>query len=262
MAKTPEHAARPGRGGRFGAVGAVLSAAVVTLALAGCSAGGADGAGSAPSTAAPPSAASQKTGGSLRDKISRGLVQAGRADKASLVRQPQVSQYTEVKAPVLDPWKVYRFDTVPDAAGSFHVAIGPRERVFYLTESPKQFTALTGAVAMRVASGDTAVDLARLYVETTRSMREYSTIVTSVDDLEVAGDLTAAQRKSLAAAERRLRPLLAEPTAVRSGQGYAVTLYVQRGAVVEKRTIAVSATGEITDRATPIVKDVPAPASV
>lgn len=262
MAKTPEYGARPRRGRRLGTAGAVLGAAVVAMALTGCSGGESGEATVGTKATSSPAEAPRATGGSLRDKVSRGLIEAGRADKASLARQPQVSQYTEVEAPLLNDWKIYRFDTVPDAAGSFHVAIGPRERVFYLTENPKGFTQLTGAVSMRVASGDTAVDLARLYVETTRSMKEYSTIVTSVDDLEVADGLTARQKRSLATAERRLKPVLGAPAAAKSGDGYAVTLYVQRGPVVEKHTISVSATGEMSDRATRVVKDIPAPTTV
>lgn len=262
MARTPEHGARPRRGRRLGTAGAVLGAAVVVMALTGCSTGEAGDATVGSQATSSPAKAPRATGGSLRDKVSRGLIEAGRADKASLAHQPKVSQYTEVEAPLLNGWKIYRFDTVPDAGGSFHVAIGARERVFYLTENPKGFTRLTGAVAMRVASGDTAVDLAGLYVETTRSMREYSTIVASVGDLEVADGLTAQQKRSLATAERRLKPVLAEPAAVKSGDGYAVTLYVQRGPMVEKHTVSISATGEMSDRATRLVKDLPAPTTV
>ncbi|MQA97479.1 MAG: hypothetical protein GEV11_23650 [Streptosporangiales bacterium] len=198
----------------------------------------------------------------MREEVSRGLVAEGREDKASLAAQPEMTMVEELPGSPADGWRLLRFDAVPHASASFCVAYGPERQVFYLTERPDRFAAFTRAAGVRVTGPAEAVALARTYLATTRSMNAYAQVVTSVDELDVLGYLDEEDQRRLDAARERLRPVLSDPFAVVSADGFEVTFYIQRGSIVERRTLAVAADGAVTGRAEELVDDLPAPISL
>lgn len=198
----------------------------------------------------------------MREQVSRGLAAEGREDKASLAAQRELTTIEELPGSPAPGWRLLRFDAVPHAAASFCVAYSPRDQVFYLTESPLRFAAFARAAGVAVTNPDEAVVVGLAFLATTRSMGAYERVVASVDELDVLGEPDAGDRRRLDAARDRLRPVLREPYATVTASGHVVTVHVQRGPAVERRTLVVAADGAVAASAETVVDDLPAPISL
>jgi hypothetical protein len=196
----------------------------------------------------------------MRQLISAALTTAGPPGKGQLAANPAatiLSPGDELPGGAL----LVRFDTFPHPNASFYVGMVDG-RVFYLTEDPKAFSAMLRASGVQVGTPEIAVAVARAYVETTRSMREFSGVVDGPDDITWADPRTLEQQQNLADVTGRLRTFLRPPAAEAVGDGYEVTLYVLRGAVLERRVLTISRNGDLSEHVQVVASDLPTPISM
>ncbi len=113
-----------------------------------------------------------------------------------------------------------------------------------------------------IDSPEIAVGLARAYVESTRSMREFSRVVDSPDDVTWAQPRTPEEQRSLAEASDRLRALVRPPAARAVGDGHEVTLYVLRGSTLERRVLTIARDGGIGEHVEGVALGLPTPISI
>jgi hypothetical protein len=197
------------------------------------------------------------TNDELRGLISSALSADGRAGGAALAGNPSVSMiepYTELPGGV----SIIRVDAMMTVSASFYIGLVGR-RVFYLTQSPEGFSAMLRAAGLRVTTPGVAVSAAALFVETTRSMRQFSGVVASPDDITWS---PSASPETLAAVAGRLRSVIRPPAAANAGANYEVTLYAIRGATLERRRLHVTPDGDVREEVVPVEDGLPVPYSM
>jgi hypothetical protein len=195
----------------------------------------------------------------LRQLIGAALTDAGPPGKGRLAADPAASMMrpgVEVPGGAL----LVRFDSFPHPGASFYVGVVGRQ-VFHLTETPTAFSAMVRESGVRVASEAIAVALARAFVESTRSMREFGRVVDGPRDITWAEPHSREEQQRLADAAGRVQALIRPPVAVATDDGYEVTLYVLRGTAVERRVLTVAHDGEITERGEVVASGLPTPIS-
>lgn len=147
----------------------------------------------------------------------------------------------------------------PHTRASFYVGLAAGQ-AFYLTGAPAAFADMMRASGLQVTDGPTAEAVARAYVETTRLMNTYITVLDSVDDIRWDNRPERAPAPDLVA---RLRAVLRPPAAVAAGPGrFEVTVFVLRGPDVERRVLSVAADGSVTERTEDVIPGLPVPISI
>lgn len=197
---------------------------------------------------------------SLRRVISAALTEEGPPGKGALAANPAASMM-KPGAELPGGARLIRFDSFPHPGASFHVGL-VGSKVFYLTEAPKAFSAMVRESRVAIASTEIAVGLARAYVESTRSMREFSRVVDSSDDVAWAPPRTQEEQRSLAEASSRLSALVRPPAARVAGDGHEVTLYVLRGSTLERRVLTIARDGDVGENAEVVASGLPTPISM
>jgi hypothetical protein len=196
----------------------------------------------------------------MRELIVAGLAAEGPEGKAQLAANPTASMM-QPGAELPGGARLVRFDSFPHPNASFYVGLVDRD-VFYLTETPAAFPAMLRASGVQVTSPETAVALARAYIEATRSMREFSRVVDSLDDITWAPPRTPEEEQTLAEVSGRLRASVQPPAANAAGDGYQVTLSVLRGPILERRTLTISHDGDIRQHVESVASGLPTPISM
>jgi hypothetical protein len=196
----------------------------------------------------------------MRQLIVDALAAQGPEGKAELAGNPAASiMRPGEKLP--GAAQLVRFDSFPHPGASFYVGVVGRS-VFYLTEAPQEFSAMVRASGMEITSPEVAIALARAYVEATRSMREFSRVVDSTDDIRWAPPRSPEEEQNLVDVTERLRALIQPPTFHGIGDGYEVRLCVLRGAALERRTLTLSRGGDVSQRVEEIASGLPTPISM
>jgi hypothetical protein len=193
----------------------------------------------------------------IRELLGSALSADGRSGSAALAEDSAASvmiPYSELPGGA----RVFRVEVIRAPNASFYAGVAG-QRVFYLTDSPEAFGAMLRAAGLRVTAPDVAVAAAVLYVETTRSMREFSGLVASVDDITWSPRATD---QDVARVVRRLRSVIRLPEAVRGGQDHDVTLYAIRGATLERRRLHITQDGDVREEVEPVQDGLPVPFSM
>jgi hypothetical protein len=193
----------------------------------------------------------------MRQLVSSTLTAGGPPGKGSLAANPAATDLVPMGM-LPGGALVARFDAFPHPSASFHVGI-VGNAVFYLTEEPEAFSAMLRATGTQVTTVETAIGVARTYVETVRSMREFSKVVNGAGDVTLAEPQTPEQDQNVAAAADRLRTLVKSPTAVGIGDAYQVTLFVTRGTTLERRILNITRDATVTEHIEVVATNLPTP---
>jgi hypothetical protein len=191
----------------------------------------------------------------VRVVVREGLVAAGHDVTARLTGE-DMSFFDEIPAAFLPDWRFYQFSTVPHPANSFVVAVGA-DTVILLTERPAAFSDVLRGSRASVSDAGTAVEVARLYLTTTRPMTSYTLIIDSVDDLELRAELTPDEQRRRDRAYAELRGTVRPASAERQDGGFVVTVFVQAGQDVERRTVTIAADGTVTEHGASLAERLP-----
>ncbi|MGI5231197.1 hypothetical protein [Actinoallomurus sp. CA-142502] len=196
----------------------------------------------------------------MREMVSAGLAAKGRAVQAALAKNPAASLMHPLK-PVPGGAHVILFDAFPHSRASFYVGLVD-DIVFYLTEAPEEFTSMMRACGLRIDRPEVAVSVARAYIETTRSMRQFSGVIDSVDDIRMIPCRDAEEERLCLDATARLRGIVDPPSARKIGSRYVITAYVLCGSDLDLRTLTITEDCEIASRNELIASDLPVPLSM
>lgn len=146
------------------------------------------------------------------------------------------------------------FEAFPHPSASFYAGVAGG-RVFCLTGAPDAFADMVQASGLQVTDEQTAAELARQYVETTRTFETFATALDSADDI----NWRTPPAPEVAA---RLREAVRPPVAAAAGPGrYEVSLFVLHGDAVERRVLTVTADGTVTERTEDVFRNLPVPIS-
>jgi hypothetical protein len=194
----------------------------------------------------------------LRSAVAVGLEAAGEprlAARAADLRSTNLRRQRELPGGAI----VVLLEAFPHPSASFYVGLAGG-RVFRLTGMPGAFADMMRASGLQVTDEQTATEVARAYVETTRTFYTFIGVLDSSDDIswdtrpghEPSPDLIA-----------RLRRFVHPPAAAAAGPGhYEVTLTVEHGTAVERRVLTVAADGAVTERTEDVISDLPVPISL
>ena len=177
----------------------------------------------------------------VRRLIRDALTASGLPRKAHLAAEPARSVLRPIGT-LPGGAQIIRVDAIPHPQASFHVGIVGRQ-AFHLTQSPASFTAMMRASRVHVTDPETALAIARSFVDATRSMRRSARIVTGI------GDITATAPAHDQAAIARLQAALAEPSTQTGGEGFRVNVFVLEDAAIERRVLTVSGDGDVHQQA-------------
>lgn len=158
------------------------------------------------------------------------------------------------------------FEAFPHPSASFYAGVADG-RVFYLTGAPDAFAAMVRANGLRVTDEQTAAELAREYVEITRTFETFTTVLDSADgikwDISPEDEEEEEERESASEVVARVREAVQPPTVAAAGQGrYEVSVFVLHGDAVERRVLTVTAEGAVTGRTEDVFPDLPVPISL
>lgn len=193
----------------------------------------------------------------LRRAVAASLESAGQPDLAARAASPLSTMLGPVRELPGGAVTVL-FEAFPHPNASFYAGLASGQ-VFYLTDTPGAFGDMMRASGLQVADELTAVEIARAFVETTRTMDTFTSVIDSADDIgwdtrpghEPAPDVVA-----------RLRESVRPPAATAAGPGrYRVSLFVLRGSAAERRVLDITADGVVTQRTEDVVPDLPVPVS-
>ena len=196
----------------------------------------------------------------VRQLVSSALAVDGPSGKGRLASDPRATMFRpggELPGGIV----LGRFDAFPHPGASFYVGIVDRQ-VFYLTETPEAFVAMVRASGLRIGAPEVAIAMARAYIETTRSMREFGRVVDRPQDLTWPAPRSPEHEHAIAEAIARLRTLIRPPAFEAVGDGHKVTLFVLRGSVLERRTLTISRDGDITERVEQVESGLPTPITI
>lgn len=217
----------------------LLAAGVVALTGVGHAAAGAEDASS-----------------DVRESIARALDREA-SPWAATARSPEAT-ITRVAAPSWlrgAIWRVERF--MPTRPLIFYVAIGARGPS-RLTGNPPAFDAWMRDEGVTVTSGEAAVALARLFVETTRNTGTRLQIADTVDALPLRAGSTEAEVAARARVREELAPKIRPPSAQRRPRGgWDVVASAVEGMQLVRLRLTVARNGETGMKSEVIRSDLP-----
>jgi hypothetical protein len=194
----------------------------------------------------------------LRRAVAAGFESAGEPDLAARAATPLSTMLGPVHA-IPGGAVAVLFQAFPHPGASFYAGLAGGQ-VFYLTGRPEAFTDMLRASGLRVTDEQTAAEIARAFVETTRTMDTFSRVLDSVNDIKWD---PRPERQPAPELLAQLHGSVRPPTATAAGPGlYEVTLFVLRGADAERRVLTVAADGAVTERTEDVVSGLPVPISV
>ena len=243
------------RGARVVRTVAVVSTLVAVAG--GCGAG-------APSTPPSPPPSSTGTGEPTTDLRTR-LADALRPTdprNADLVADP-VSTLAVVPAEWLPGWQVLDVQNARLAhPRRFFVGLSADGTVQRLTGHPEAFAAMVRAAGVRVADGPTASRLVAVQLDSTRPFRQYAYRVAGTADIDWVPNPTADERRARRQIEQAYGDRITDPTPTRSGDGWALRVWMVDGQTLVEHAATVAADGTVTDQARVAERDLPVPVSV
>jgi hypothetical protein len=193
----------------------------------------------------------------LRRAVAVGFESAGETGLAARAADPRSTMLGPAHA-LPGGAVAVMFEAFPHPGASFYAGLAGGQ-VFYLTGAPEAFESMLRASGLQVTDEQTAAEIARAYVETTRTMNTFARVLDSVNDIR--WDPRPERQPSpelLADLQRSVRP----PAATAVGPGlYEVSVFVLRGADAERRVLTVTADGAVTDRIEDVVSGLPVPVS-
>jgi hypothetical protein len=193
----------------------------------------------------------------LRRAVVAGLESAGQRDLAALAASPESAMLGPVRELPGGAVAVL-FEAFPHPSASFYAGLA-RGRVFYLTGRPEAFGDMMRTIRLQVTDEQTAVQIARAYVETTRLMDTFTKVLDSIDDI---GWDTTPGREPAPEKIARLRQSVRPPAVTAAGPGhYQVSLFVLRGTAAEHRVLTVSTDGSVTEQTEDVVPGLSVPVS-
>lgn len=191
----------------------------------------------------------------LRSAVAAGLELAGDPDLAARAANPRstmIGRQRELPGGAL----AVLFEAFPHPGASFYAGLAGG-LVFHLTGRPAAFAEMIRASGLQIADEQTAAQIAREYVETTRTFYRYACVLDSADDIE--WDTRREPAPELVA---RLRASVRPPAATAAGPWqYQVSLFVLNGAAVEHRVLSVTTDGAVAERIENVAAGLPVPYS-
>jgi hypothetical protein len=184
-----------------------------------------------------------------------------RESVADILLDEEDTTITELPAPYLDQWALYQVDHVGASNDvQYFIAAGQQDSLF-LRAQPDTFAELLSADEVEIADADTAVEVARDYLLTTRPTDQHSYVVDSLDDIDFIPD--AAEEELARLDEEGLADVVSAPGAEENEEGdYQVTAYVIYGPDLIERTLTFHGDATITDEAEPLAEDLAVPLSL
>jgi hypothetical protein len=194
-------------------------------------------------------------------RISTGLRAAGRTFEAETVARGE-SRLTLVPAPFLKSWRIIQVEHIQGPHPVlFHVAQS-RSVVHLLTGDPAAFSKVGTADAGTVSDLQTAVELAKVFLTTTRPAGGLTYLVRSVNEIRWTGNLRAAEARHRARVIRWYGQVIKPLTATPSGDHFYVVAYVVQNQQLQRRTLIVNANGAAKEQVETLVPDLPTPSVV
>lgn len=195
----------------------------------------------------------------VREILARGLEPLSAAT-AKVVADP-TSDVTEVELEFLDRWHVA--DVVGRASHPVRVFVAwtSSGEVRVLTGRPEEFSAVLEDDRVDVADEATAEAVAAAFLETTRTFRQVSYAIGSVDDVRWLPTLDEAGTTARDAALTGLRDRVRPPTATQDGSSWSVEAWRVEGATLVRHTVRIGSDLAVTDSASVEASDLPVPVS-
>lgn len=192
----------------------------------------------------------------MRTRIADGLA-ADDDGLAALVRD-EATTLTPVPAPWLPDAQIVDVLARGTSGGArLHVALRGSGEVVVLT--PETFVALVAGV--RVPDEATAVAVVDTYLDTTRSFRQWSQRVSSLDEVDLLPTPDAEQLAAWEALRARLDAEVGPTRAVARDDGFDVVAWVADGATLVRHDVRLTRDGDLSDRPTVLADDLPVPVS-
>ena len=143
----------------------------------------------------------------------------------------------------------------------FFVGLSADGRARYLSGKPGNFAAMLADARIRVGS-ETAVALARTFLDTTRTFQRWSYRVEGVDAIEWRPDLTPAEQRVRDSVTQSYAHPIAPPRAAPAGDGWTLTAWMVDGSTLVRHDLTLASDGQTTDQVTVVARDLPVPDSI
>ncbi len=195
----------------------------------------------------------------VRDILARGLEPLSAAT-ARLVADP-TTDVTEVELDFLDRWRVA--DVLGHGAHPtrLFVAWTADGEVRVLTGRPEEFSAVLEDDRVDVADEATAEAVAAAFLDTTRTFRQLSYPVRSVDDIRWLPTLDEAGTAARDAVLTGFRERVGPPVAAPDGSAWAVEAWTVDGSTLVRHVVRIGSDLTVTDSPTVEASDLPVPVS-
>lgn len=192
----------------------------------------------------------------VRESIARAL-DADAAPWAATVRNPEAT-VTRLPTPAWLPGKIWRVERfLPTRPLLFYVAAGPRS-IAPLTGKPEAFNRWMQGEGVRVPNAAGAVELARLFVESTRNTGTRMQLIESVDAIPYRPGLSGHDAEVRDKSKPELARTIRAPRAFsRDHRGWQVVGFAVEGARIVRLKMMVSVGGEVEMRSETIRTDLP-----
>lgn len=189
-----------------------------------------------------------------RRAVAEEMWSAGRTGFAPDVASPRytmVSEEDEGATP--DGWRVLLFQSTLDPSLGVFAALGPGGEAFVLTGDADAHTRFAEVSGLTVDSPDLAVETAAFFLEYTRRSQDPVVVLRAPSDAVLDPSDDEARKE----AEKRVEDSVDPPEAEPAGDGFAVTLYVQRGDRLDRWTGTVRRDGAVEGEFSAVFGDLP-----
>jgi hypothetical protein len=168
---------------------------------------------------------------------------------------------TEVELDFLDRWHVADVLGHGTHPTRLLVAWTPDGEVRVLSGRPEEFSAVLADDGVDVADAATAEAVASAFLDTTRTFRQVSYPVRSVDDVRWLPTLDEAGTATRDAVLTGFRERVGPPVAVADGSSWAVEAWTVEGATLVRHAVRIASDATVTDSPTVEASDLPVPVS-
>lgn len=196
----------------------------------------------------------------MRSALANGL-RPSDPTSAKLVDSPQTTLKV-VKAPWLPDWQVIDVVSRASTHGQrFYVGLASDGTAVRLTSHLDGFDTMVSEAGVKVDQASTAVDVAAVYPDATRSFQTVSYRVASLDDVKWIPAPDAAERAKRTQIEDSYGDRVSAPRPKQTDAGWQMHVWTVSGQSLIDHDLTVAADAKVTDKPTTVVSDLPTPIS-
>jgi hypothetical protein len=197
---------------------------------------------------------------SMRTVILAELTRSGHTTEANLVKNRGAGRLTRVPTSFLRSWQIVRLEYFRlSNPVTFYMAVGDSQARL-LTENPAGFNQATAAAGTRLDDNKTAAELARIYLETTRTLIKRSYVIDRADSIRFLPEPSKEEKRRRNQIVKEYRNVIRPPQVTRS-EIFTVTAYVVRDRELQRRTLNISRSGMVLESTQVLATDLPVPHS-